>query len=101
MSLHHSFSIQDLKRQCVYCSTPFSEASWKSIHEGTQLYKTMNCSCCGKHIMIPVSFLGSGHDSWDGKHSWVSDPRIKVSKTNKKIKNLESRIKILAERTYP
>jgi len=51
--------------------------------------------------MVPVSFLGSGHDNWDGKHSWKTSSKIKIPKTKKKIKTLESKIKILSEKSYP
>lgn len=100
MTLHHSFTTQDFKRQCMYCSTSFDEIKWDNIHVGTRLYKHSNCSC-GKVIMVPVNFLGSGHDNWDGKNSWKTSSMIKVPKTKKKIKTLESKIKILSEKSYP
>jgi len=100
MTLHHTFTIQDFKEQCPYCSTQFEDVEWESVHEGTQLYKRLLCDC-GKEIMIPAGFLGSGHDGWDGKHSWKGGSNIKMAKTRKKVKSLESRIKILSETPYP
>jgi hypothetical protein len=66
------------------------------------MYKSVRkCPNCGKEIMLPVNFLGSGHDNWDGKSTWKSSKDIKFPKTSKKIKTLESRIKILSETSYP
>jgi len=85
----------------MYCSTTFDKISWETIHEGVQMYKSTFCPNCNRHITIPVDFLGSGHDDWDGKHSWKFDQNVTFPKTKKKVKNLEAKIKIISERNYP
>ncbi|MFT4297695.1 MAG: hypothetical protein ACMXX5_00715 [Candidatus Woesearchaeota archaeon] len=99
MTLHHCFTIQNQKFQCIRCSSPLHDSKWSNHHEGTQLYKSAICPSCSYDIMIPVDFLGSGHDNWDGVSSWTSDSSIVIPKTKNKIKTLESRIKILSEKT--
>ena len=101
MTLHHSFAIDGFKEQCVYCSTSFEDQSWATIHHGVKMYKSTTCPKCSHHVMLPVDFLGSGHDGWDGKQEWKSSPTITFSKSSKKIKTLESKIKILSEKTHP
>jgi len=60
----------------------------------------MSCPSCARLTLFPVNFLGSGHDSWDGRHSWVSDKNIAVHKSEHKIKGLEKKIEILSKATW-
>jgi DNA-directed RNA polymerase subunit RPC12/RpoP len=100
MDLHHCFTIQNQKTQCLRCSTPLNNSKWDNVHEGIQLYKSTLCPCCDYKIIIPVNFLGSGHDNWDGEHSWMSESNIVIPKNKQKIKTLESQVKILSEKSY-
>ncbi|MCB9358385.1 hypothetical protein H6503_00480 [Candidatus Woesearchaeota archaeon] len=102
MALHHTFNEQNFKSQCIYCGTDFSELSWNTINEGISTYKEIpKCPGCDRHITVPIGFLTSGHDAWDGKHNWLNEDGIKIEKTSHKMKNLESQIKILSETIYP
>jgi DNA-directed RNA polymerase subunit RPC12/RpoP len=101
MNLHHTFTIKDQKNQCVHCSNTLKDIKWENVHQGIQLYKSTFCPECKYHILIPVDFLGSGHDNWDGKNSWVSESNIIIPKNKHKMKTLESKIKILSEKKHP
>jgi hypothetical protein len=101
MTLHHAFEVADFKLQCVYCSERLDESSWESVHEGTILYKTLSCPRCSRSLMVPLTTLGSGHDNWDGKHSWTTSQGVSIVKSKEKMRNLESRIKIISEKTHP
>ncbi|MFT4303425.1 MAG: hypothetical protein ACMXYG_02595 [Candidatus Woesearchaeota archaeon] len=102
MVLHHSFAEKNFKSQCIYCGTDFSDLSWNTLHEGLKVYKEL-CCCptCNRQITIALDFHTSGHDGWDGKHSWLSNTNVKISTIGHKVTNLESKIKILSESMYP
>jgi hypothetical protein len=93
IGIHHVFTINDQKHQCPYCAREHKDSTWDSFFESVRMYKTINCDC-GKFLTIPIKWNGSGHDSWDGKHSWKNEPQIKLEKTTHKMKTLEQKIEI-------
>lgn len=52
-------------KTCHRCGKDNSKEMWKSEHLENFHYKTHNCSC-GKELRVKASFLGDGHDNWDG-----------------------------------
>jgi hypothetical protein len=100
MNLHQGFNTDDQKIQCPYCRTDLSDKEWHTHFESVRMYKAFHCTC-GKFLSVPVKFLGSGHDNWDKKNSWIHYSNIKIPKVKEKIKSLESRIKILKDAKTP
>ncbi|MFT4343224.1 MAG: hypothetical protein ACMXYE_00585 [Candidatus Woesearchaeota archaeon] len=100
MSLHHSFNLINNRTQCPYCASDFSQSSWESFHDRLKMYKVCTCEKCRRQIALPVDFLGSGHDGWDGQNKWSMTADITVEKTNHTLTPLESKVKILSERIF-
>jgi hypothetical protein len=91
--VHHLVQESGLKQDCIYCGKNLDNHKWESVFHAHFHYKTTKCTC-GKKVRVKVDFCGSGHDSWDGTHSWKKKIRSTDEKLESKIKVLE-RIKIL------
>ena len=100
MPLHHSFDPQNSKTQCPYCASDFAENSWESFHDRFKMYKVCTCENCRRQITLPVNFLGTGHDGWDGKNKWSMKSEISVEVSKEQLAPLETRIKILSEKIF-
>ncbi|MFH1053925.1 MAG: hypothetical protein V1740_05920 [Candidatus Woesearchaeota archaeon] len=94
MVLHHIFTESDLRNFCPYCKSDISENEWKSLFHAQIHYKESECTC-GKSLKIRVPFIGTGHDSWDGKQTWKRDV-LEIRKDPKtKMKTLDTQIKVM------
>jgi len=80
-----------LKETCIYCGHDLRDKKWTALHHREKLYMTHKCTC-GRHMVVRLPFLGSGHDSWN--HHNVSE--IKPQK-EAVLRTLESKIKILSK----
>lgn len=94
--MHQVFQPDEQKNQCPYCKADLKEVVWHTHFESIKMYKGFPCKC-GHLITLPMSFLGSDHDNWDGTNAWCRYPNIKRVKSKEKIKTLESKIKIVKE----
>jgi len=94
----HLATESDQKAQCPYCRKDISGSTWDTEHDLRQFYKTIDCEC-GKSLRIRITdFMGSGHDSWDGTHSWKTQEGIEPDgKSPRRIKTIEDKIKVVKE----
>ncbi|MEA3429857.1 MAG: hypothetical protein U9R08_01145 [Nanoarchaeota archaeon] len=66
----HMVKSEQVKDQCPYCGTDLDKVTgWESEFHIGMHYKKITCSC-GKENILKVDFIGSGHDTWDGKPNW-------------------------------
>jgi len=84
----HILSEHSQKHSCVYCGESLQGKEWISEFHFSIHYKTIKCDC-GKKVRITMDFPGSGHDSWDSTHAWITktDLRQKEKKDNKSIEH--------------
>ena len=61
MTAHHIIQESDQKQVCPYCGNKHQR--WESVFDGHNHYKEHRCTC-GRRVMIKMSFMGSGDDSW-------------------------------------
>jgi hypothetical protein len=69
--IDHWTTVTNFRETC-YCGAKIRGKEWESVWHGIKHYKHHKCSC-GKELWMTVDFDGSGHDSWDGTHSWIQD----------------------------
>ncbi len=84
--MDHWVDIERFRRTC-YCGEELSGKEWESFWMGERHYKRHRC-LCGKEILMLVNFVGSGHDAWDGTHSWI-EKTLEPIKRAERIKTLE------------
>ena len=86
----HMVGHSSQQSQCVYCARDLSSKKWNSEFARDLHYKSVQCEC-GRKVWTRVEFHGSGHDSWDGTHSWKK--RFKAGPSGKcGLSVLESRV---------
>lgn len=92
---HLRFTITAPNSQCMYCATALDEATWHTEHHHNQMYKSCACPSCTRRIVMPMNFLGSGHDHWV---TWDKQPGITMAKTKDRLSKLEWRVEILSSK---
>ncbi len=86
LMMDHWIDIERFRHTC-YCGRELRGERWDSFWMGERHYKRHSCTC-GKEIIMLVNFFGSGHDSWDGTHSWL-EKTLKPVERKEKIKHLD------------